>query len=146
MDDQKEVYLVRHSIYFRIAKRVQFFFLGAVTASDINNWFWHEKHHLNNNYDVHLELKFNKKLSHLIYAGADMIVVTSNYEPCRLTQIISLRYGTIPIVRGVGGLINTVFDRNYDQFHHAEERNGYVFFQADFNGLESALHRPLELW
>ncbi|MEA5511535.1 glycogen synthase GlgA [Crocosphaera sp. UHCC 0190] len=146
LDDQKGVHLVHHAMYYAMARNAQFVLLGSATAPDINKWFWHEKHHLNNNPDVHLELSFNEELSHLIYAGADMIVVPSNYEPCGLTQMIALKYGTVPIVRGVGGLINTVFDRDYDEFHLPEERNGYVFFQTDSSALESAMHRALELW
>ena len=101
---------------------------------------------MNSNPDVHLELGFNEELSHLIYAGADMIVVPSNYEPCGLTQMIGLRYGTVPIVRCVGGLANTVFDRDHDQSHLPEERNGYVFYQTDQQALESAMDRAIGLW
>jgi starch synthase len=133
-------------MYYALARGAQFVLLGSATESLINNWFWHEKNHLNNNPDVHIELGFNEELSHLIYAGADMIVVPSNFEPCGLTQVISLKYGTVPIVRGVGGLVNTVFDRDYDTYHKPEERNGFVFFDPDNNALESAMSRALELW
>lgn len=93
-----------------------------------------------------MELGFNEELSHLIYAGADMIIVPSNYEPCGLTQMIGLRYGTVPIVRGVGGLVNTVFDRDYDENHLPEQRNGYVFYETDPQALESAMNRAIDLW
>jgi starch synthase len=69
---------------------------------------------------VHLELSFNEELAHLIYAGADVMVVPSNFEPCGLTQLISLKYGTVPVVRGVGGLVSTVFDWDYDRYHPAK--------------------------
>jgi len=146
LDDQKGVHLVQHSIYYALHKRAQFVLLGSATEPGINNWFWHEKNHLNNNPDVHLELGFNEELSHLIYAGADIIVVPSNYEPCGLTQMISLKYGTVPVVRGVGGLLNTVFDLDYDENHPPEERNGFVFYQPDRHALESALSRAIDLW
>ena len=51
----------------------------------------------------------------MIYAGADMLIMPSLFEPCGLPQMISLKYGTIPIVRAVGGLVNTVFDRDYSR-------------------------------
>jgi starch synthase len=146
LDQQKGVHLVHHALYYSLHKGAQFVLLGSATESAINNWFWHEKHHLNDNPDCHLEIGFNEELSHLIYAGADIIVVPSNYEPCGLTQMIGLKYGTVPVVRGVGGLINTVFDRDYDEFHLPQERNGYVFFQTDNAALESSLNRAIDLW
>jgi starch synthase len=146
LDDQKGVHLVHHAIYYSLERGAQFVLLGSATEPGIHKWFWHEKNHLNNNPDCHLELGFNEELSHLIYAGSDMIVVPSNYEPCGLTQMIGLKYGTVPVVRGVGGLVNTVFDFDYDQSHPPEKRNGFVFFQTDKYALESALGRALDLW
>lgn len=146
LDQQKGVHLVHHAIYYALKRNAQFVLLGSATEAGINNWFWHEKLFLNSNPDVHIELGFNEELSHLIYAGADLIVVPSNYEPCGLTQMIGLKYGTVPVVRGVGGLVNTVFDRDYDDSHPDEERNGYLFFQSDHPALESAMDRAIGLW
>ncbi|MDJ0725386.1 MAG: glycogen synthase GlgA [Prochloraceae cyanobacterium] len=146
LDGQKGVHLVHHAMYYALGRGAQFVLLGSATNQEINNWFWHEKNHLNNNPDCHLEIGFNEELAHLIYAGADMMVIPSNYEPCGLTQIISLKYGTVPIVRGVGGLVNTVFDRDYDANHAPEKRNGYVFYQTDSHALESAMDRAIGLW
>ncbi|MBD2000516.1 glycogen synthase GlgA [Leptolyngbya sp. FACHB-541] len=146
LDDQKGVHLVHHATYHALYRDAQFVLLGSATEASINSHFQHEKRFLNDNPDVHLELGFNEELSHLIYAGADMIVVPSNYEPCGLTQMIGLKYGTVPIVRSVGGLVNTVFDRDFDQDHLPEQRNGYVFHQSDFPALESAMDRAIDLW
>ena len=146
LDDQKGVHLVHHAIYYALLKGAQFVLLGAATEPGINDWFWHDKNYLNDNDNCHLELGFNEELSHLIYAGADMIIVPSNYEPCGLTQMIGLKYGTVPIVRGVGGLVNTVFDRDYDQNQSPEKRNGYVFYQTDTYALESSMDRAIGLW
>ena len=101
---------------------------------------------MNDNPDCHLEIGFNEELAHLIYAATDMIVVPSNYEPCGLTQMIGLKYGAVPIVRGVGGLVNSIFDRDYDNNKPSEERNGYVFYQTDHHALESAMDRGIGLW
>ena len=108
LDAQKGMHLVHHAIYHALHENAQFVLLGSATEAGINTWFWHEKNFLHSHPDCHLELAFNEELAHLIYAGADMIVVPSNYEPCGLTQVIGLHYGTVPIVRGVGGLVNTV--------------------------------------
>ena len=146
LDRQKGVELVHHSLYYSLHHNAQFVLLGSATESSINSWFSHEKYFLNNNPDCHLELGFNEELAHLIYAGADIIVVPSDYEPCGLTQMIGLKYGTVPVVRGVGGLIDTVFDKDNDQNHQETQRNGFVFYQTDHNALESALGRAIALW
>jgi starch synthase len=90
-------------------------------------------------------LAFNEELAHLIYAGSDMILIPSLIEPCGRTQMIALRYGSIPIVHGVGGLVDTVFDRDYSE-KPQELRNGYVFNDPDYQGIESALERAIGLW
>ena len=74
------------------------------------------------------------------------MVVPSNYEPCGLTQLISLKYGTVPIVRGVGGLLSTVFDRDFETDRAPEKRNGYVFYQTDNYALETAMERAIGLY
>ena len=100
---------------------------------------------MNESPDCHLEIGYDEELAHLIYAGADLIVVPSNFEPCGLTQMIALRYGTVPVVRGVGGLLDTVFDRDYSE-KPPYERNGYMLYESDYTALESALGRALRLW
>lgn len=146
LDNQKGVELVHHALYYSLHRNAQFVLLGSATEPAINSWFWHEKNHLNDNPDCHIELGFDEELAHLIYAGADIIVIPSNYEPCGLTQVIGLRYGAVPVVRGVGGLINTVFDKDFDPNHPPEKRNGFVFFETDNQALESALERAIGLW
>jgi starch synthase len=146
LDEQKGVHLVHHAMYHALSRSAQFVLLGSATEAKINDWFWHEKLHLNDNPDIHLELGFSEELAHLIYAAADLIVVPSNFEPCGLTQIISMKYGTVPVVRGVGGLLNTVFDWDYDTTHPPEERTGFVFYETDNYAVESALNRALDLY
>ncbi len=145
LDQQKGMHQVHHALYYCLENNAQFVLLGSATEQAINDWFWHEKNFLNDNVDCHLEIGFYEELAHLIYAAADIMIVPSNYEPCGLTQIISLKYGTVPVVRGVGGLVNTVFDWDYDQ-QPREERNGFVFYENDNIALESALGRAFDLY
>src|SRR5512144_530504 len=69
----------------------------------------------------------------------------SMFEPCGLTQLIGLKYGTVPVVRHIGGLVDTVADRDHSPAP-ADQRNGYVFHHDDPPALESALSRAIGLW
>jgi starch synthase len=74
---------------------------------------------------------YDESLAHGIFAGADLTLVPSRYEPCGLTQMYALRYGTIPVVRATGGLADTV--RHFDPA--TGEGNGSVFRDPDPQGL-----------
>ncbi len=145
LDYQKGVHLIRHAVFYALEHGCQFVLLGSSPDHGINNHFLHLRHYLNDNPDCHIEIGYNEELAHLIYAGADMIVVPSLFEPCGLTQIIAMKYGTVPIVRNTGGLANTVFDADYAEKPY-HERNGYVFDHFNNEGLESALHRAIGMW
>jgi starch synthase len=145
LDFQKGVHLVRHALFSSLWNEAQFILLGPSPDPSISGYFWHLKHYLNDNPDCHLELGFDADLAHLVYAGADMLVMPSNYEPCGLSQMIALKYGTVPIVRAVGGLADSIKDRDYSWAPY-DQRNGYVFNQPDYSGLESAMRRAFGLW
>ncbi|MCK5718520.1 MAG: glycogen synthase [Thiomargarita sp.] len=145
LDVQKGVHLIRHGLFYALEHGAQFVLLGSSPEASINNDFWNLKQELNDNQDCHIEIGFNEELAHLIYAGSDMIIMPSMYEPCGLTQLIALKYGTVPIVRTVGGLVDTIFDRDYSD-KPLTARNGYVFHEADYAGIESAMQRAIGLW
>lgn len=145
LDPQKGLELIRHALFYTLQRGGQFVLLGSSPDGQINNYFWGLKHQFNDNPDCHIEIGFNEELSHLIYAGADMVVVPSRFEPCGLTQLIAMRYGTIPIVREIGGLADTVFDKDFSN-RPLHERNGYVFRDYDEAGLESALGRAISCY
>ena len=91
---------------------------------------------------VAARIGFDEKLAHLIEAGADLFLMPSWYEPCGLNQMYSLRYGTLPIVRGTGGLEDTVVD--VDQ--PGSEANGFKFQHYTGEALISAVERAMTVF
>jgi starch synthase len=85
---------------------------------------------------------FSEELAHLVEGGADMFLMPSRYEPCGLNQMYSLRYGTVPIVRAVGGLADTV--RDYRP--RVEGATGFVFREYTPGSLLEALQRALSVF
>jgi len=145
LDPQKGLHLIRHALFHCIHNGAQFVLLGSGSEHAINHDFHQLKYHLNENPDCHLEIGYNEELAHLVYAGADFVIVPSAFEPCGLTQMIAMRYGTVPVVRSVGGLRDTVFDWDHSD-RPRSERNGFLFEHLDARGIESALDRALGLW
>ncbi|MBN1239877.1 MAG: glycosyltransferase, partial [Gammaproteobacteria bacterium] len=84
---------------------------------------------------------YDEALAHRILAGSDLVLVPSRYEPCGLTQMYALRYGTVPVVRATGGLADTI--RHFDPA--TGQGNGSVFDHADVDGLIWGLTTAL-LW
>lgn len=145
LDHQKGVHLLAQAVPYCLQNGAQFVLLGSSPHGHVNHAFWNLKRYFNDHPDCHLEIGYNEELAHLIYAGADLILVPSEFEPCGLTQLIGLKYGTVPVVRATGGLADTVFDADYAPRPY-HERNGYVFNDYNWPGLESALRRALGLW
>jgi starch synthase len=145
LDHQKGLPLVTHAIHYCLHNGCQFVLLGTAADARITHQFHELKRHYNDNPDCHIEIGFNEDLSRLIYAGSEMIIVPSLFEPCGLTQMIGLKYGTVPVVRATGGLADTVFDADHAPIPYGE-RNGYVFNDFNNAGIESALHRAIGMW
>jgi len=87
-------------------------------------------------------IKFDEELSHKIYASSDFFLMPSRFEPCGLSQMISLRYGTIPIVRSTGGLRDTVIEYN----ENIGCGNGFVFYNYESYEFFDAIKRSLKLF
>jgi len=88
-----------------------------------------------------IALKFDNALAHRIYAASDFFLMPSRYEPCGLGQLISLAYGTIPVVRATGGLADTV-----KEFTGRGKGNGFVFTDYTPEALTEAIIRALKCY
>jgi starch synthase len=91
---------------------------------------------------VGVYIGFDQALAHLVEAGADMFLMPSLFEPCGLSQLYSLRYGTVPIVRAVGGLEDTV--QPYTA--RARRANGFKFRRATADALVRAVRQAVRLY
>jgi starch synthase len=85
-------------------------------------------------------LTFNAPLAQRIYAGSDMFLMPSRFEPCGTGQLIAMHYGSVPVVRATGGLADTVQD--YDP--RTGQGNGFVFWPYDRWALFAAIVRAVE--
>ena len=93
---------------------------------------------------VAVRIGYDETYAHRLIAGSDVILVPSRFEPCGLTQLYGLRYGTVPLVRRVGGLADTVTDTTLESLDG--DANGFVFNDFSADGLISAIRRAFALW
>ena len=91
---------------------------------------------------VSINITYDEKMSHLFEAGADIFLMPSKYEPCGLNQIFSLRYGTVPVVSPIGGLLDTVID--YDP--PVDDGTGFVMEKLSVSSLIEAVDRAIALY
>jgi starch synthase len=89
-----------------------------------------------------VKIAYDNALAHLIEAGSDMFLMPSRYEPCGLNQIYSLRFGTIPVVRSVGGLDDTIRDESEDHGN----ATGFKFVDYTTDAMIGALQRAVALY
>lgn len=88
---------------------------------------------------VGVNIGYDEALSHQVFAGSDLFVVPSRFEPCGLTQMYAMRYGALPVVRNTGGLADTVTDVSAGGC-------GFTFEAVDADALREAMHRALEVY
>ncbi len=86
-------------------------------------------------------IRFDTALSHRIYAGADMLLIPSRYEPCGLTQMIAMRYGCVPIARSTGGLRDTIKD-----YGSSRNSTGFLFDEPSPEALSEAIGRAMRIY
>ena len=94
---------------------------------------------------VGVQIGYHESFSHRIIGGADVILVPSRFEPCGLTQLYGLKYGTLPLVRRTGGLADTVVDCALENLADGTA-SGFVFDDCDAVALGNAIRRAMVLW
>lgn len=138
LDTQKGLDLVEAAWEGLLERRLQLVLLGTGEEKHMRFFAGVRGRHRS---QVSINLEFDDALSRRIYAGSDLFLMPSRYEPCGLGQLIALRYGSIPVVRRTGGLADTVIDPAEDA-----AANGFTFGEPSPLSLLIALDRALGLY
>ena len=130
--------IVKAAMQDMLAQDIQFVLLGTGDGDYENYFRWLQDAY---NDKLRAVITFNTDLSHKIYSGADMFLMPSHSEPCGLSQMMACRYGTIPIVRETGGLMDSITDA-----YNGDFGNGYKFGRYAADDLLNAVNRALGLY
>lgn len=139
LSNQKGLDLVDYVIADIMREDVQMIVLGMGEGRYFNLFSWAE-----GEYPGRIAARFtmDHALAHKIYAGADIFLMPSQFEPCGLSQMIAMRYGTVPVVRETGGLRDTVL--SYNEF--SGEGNGFTFFNYNAHDMLHTIQRGIEYY
>jgi starch synthase len=139
LSTQKGLDLVERVLGDILKNDVQIVFLGKgdrrfVDMLNWANWRYPKR--------VHARIELDEGLAHRIYAGADLFLMPSQFEPCGLSQLIALRYGCVPIVRETGGLKDTILPYNL----FTDEGNGFSFANYNAHEMLDTITRAVNYW
>jgi starch synthase len=137
LDAQKGLEIAVPVIRRWLAAGGQFVLLGTGESSLEHDFAAIERGHPGR---AHAHLRFDPPFARRVYAGADMVLIPSRYEPCGLTQMIAMRYGAVPVARRTGGLADTVRDAG------DPDGNGFLFDEFSPGALGHALDRALSVY
>jgi len=136
--EQKGFDLVLSAIPHLADNKARYIFLGTGNLNLEKGLLCAQQLHSDN---IKFFKGFNEELAHLIYSGGDIFLMPSLFEPCGLSQMISMHYGTVPVTRAVGGLSDTVFDVELNK-----DGNGFLFFDYTQDSMLSAISRAIRLF
>ena len=132
--DQKGIDLIRDMQDELQNLNADFIFMGSGNNDYENLFIWLS----NNTKNIRTYVGYDAKLANLVYAASDFFLMPSKFEPCGLSQLIAMRYGSLPIVRATGGLEDTVTGYPLDN------SNGFKFWQYNgwdmLNAIKCALY------
>ncbi len=134
---QKGLELIQHVLEELLwTEDFQFVLLGT-GEYEFENFFRHVSYKYGNR--VSATIGFDEAFAHRIYAGSDIFLMPSKFEPCGLGQMIAMKYGTVPVVRETGGLNDTVF--SYDEL--TGDGNGFTFKNFNAHDMMHTVKRAL---
>ena len=139
LSNQKGLDLVDYVIADIMRQDIQLVVLGMGEGRYFNLFSWAETEYKGR---VAARFTMDHTLAHKIYAGADMFLMPSQFEPCGLSQMIAMRYGTVPIVRETGGLRDTVL--SYNEF--SGDGNGFSFFNYNAHDMLHTIERASDYY
>lgn len=142
---QKGVHLIEHALHYCEEYGIQLLVSGVAYDPETAAIFQRLRDHFATNPNTRVVIAHDEGLAHFIFAGSDLFLIPSLFEPCGLTQLISMRYGTIPLVRHTGGLADTVFDVD-NSGKPFDQTNGFSFLEPDPEAMDAAIGRAVNLW
>ena len=134
--DQKGLDLIRAAEDELQMIPADFIFLGSGDKNLENLLIWLS----NNTPNIRAHIGYDAKLANLMYAGSDMFLMPSKFEPCGLSQLIAMRYGSLPIVRATGGLDNTVVGTPQ------EDATGFKFWRYNPWDMKEAIYYAISVY
>jgi starch synthase len=139
---QKMADVILSALPHIVERGAQFVLVGEGDAA-LENGFRGAQARFRNDISVHIG--YDEALAHRLHAGSDMLLAPARFEPCGLTQLYAMRYGTLPIVRKTGGLADTVTDAAPAAITD-RTATGFVFEEASLEGLVATVGRALALY
>ena len=138
LTDQKGIGLLEGVINELMSENIQLIITGTG-----ENHYEEDFRYFESKYDnLKTVLRFDEGFSRKVYAGSDIFLMPSKFEPCGLGQLIAMRYGTVPVVRATGGLKDTVKDYN----KYADDGEGFTFKEYDTVEFLNAIKRSLDVF
>ncbi|MCK4935112.1 MAG: glycosyltransferase [Simkaniaceae bacterium] len=132
--EQKGPRFIEQAIDYTLSSNGAFILLAGHPEPKEKERFTKLERRINSPSKLFIHYEFDEDLAHQIYAGSDVIIIPSSFEPCGLTQMIAMRYGTIPIVHHTGGLADTVL----------HEINGFSYKFQEKSVFEACLKTAFE--
>jgi len=141
--EQKGLDIIYHALQDIFSLDIKLIILGS-GEDYLEKLFINAQDKFNKN--LRVNIGFDDLLAQEIYAGSDMLLMPSRFEPCGLTQLIAMRYGTVPIARETGGLADTISDFININLNQVNKTNGFLFKTHNAQELLLAIKRALDIF